>query len=43
MQGCYFFLHVFLSGYSCNEPGMGPLMRNVKNKICTGKKATKLT
>ncbi|XP_068695175.1 E3 ubiquitin-protein ligase UBR4-like isoform X2 [Montipora foliosa] len=21
--------------YSCNEPGLGPLMRDVKNKICT--------
>lgn len=21
--------------YSCLEPGMGPLMRDVKNKICT--------
>lgn len=20
--------------YSCNEPGLGPLMRDVKNKIC---------
>ena len=22
--------------YSCNEPGMGPLMRDIKNKICQG-------
>ena len=27
--------HIFLL-HSCNEPGMGPLMRDVKNKICTG-------
>ena len=24
--------------YSSNEPGLGPLMRDIKNKICTGKK-----
>ena len=23
--------------YSSNEPGLGPLMRDIKNKICTGK------
>ena len=23
--------------YSSNEPGLGPLMRDVKNKICQGK------
>lgn len=23
--------------YSSKEPGLGPLMRDVKNKICTGK------
>ena len=23
--------------YSCNEVGLGPLMRDVKNKICQGK------
>ena len=25
-----------VSNFSCNEPGLGPLMRDVKNKICTG-------
>jgi E3 ubiquitin-protein ligase UBR4 len=25
--------------YSSNEPGLGPLMRDVKNKICQGKAA----
>ena len=30
---------VFIFSYfSCNEPGLGPLMRDVKNKICTGKR-----
>ena len=23
--------------YSFREPGLGPLMRDIKNKICTGK------
>ena len=26
------------SNFSCNEPGLGPLMRDVKNKICTGER-----
>ena len=25
--------------YSSKDPGLGPLMRDVKNKICTGKVA----
>ena len=29
--------------YSCNEPGLAPLMRDVKNKICTGKRECLLT
>ena len=32
------FLQGRMSGnpYSSKEPGLGPLMRDIKNKICTG-------
>ena len=37
-RGYLYLCYVFLVFPSCNEPSMGPLMRDVKNKICTGEK-----
>ena len=38
-MSCKLKLYLFIQGnpYSSTEPGLGPLMRDIKNKICTGK------
>jgi len=38
-MACKLKLYLFIQGnpYSSTEPGLGPLMRDIKNKICTGK------
>ena len=38
VKGYLYLCCPFLVFPSCNEPSMGPLMRDVKNKICTGEK-----